>query len=178
MTDTIYFGGGCFWCIEAVFARVNGVISAVSGYMGGSVADPDYEIVCMGNSGHAEVVKVTFNPNQVGLRELLKIFFTVHDPTTLNCQGSDIGTQYRSVIFYTSDEQRTETAQAITELMRNKVFPKPIVTAVEPASEFYKAEDYHQSYFENNPDKPYCQYVVAPKVEKLEHFFPESLKAS
>lgn len=177
-TEIAVFGGGCFWCIQAVFARVNGVVSAVSGYMGGSVADPDYELVCMGNTGHVEVVKVTFNTAQVSFSELLQIFFTVHDPTVLNRQGNDIGTQYRSVVFYTSEEQRIETARVITELTRNRAFSKPIVTAVEPASEFYKAEEYHQSYFENNSNKPYCQFVVAPKVEKLEHIFPEKLKAS
>ena len=171
------FGGGCFWCIEAVFQRVQGVESAVSGYMGGANPNPTYKQVCGGDTGHVEVVKVTFNAEQVSFRDLLDIFFTVHDPTTLNRQGNDAGTQYRSVIFYTSQDQRRDAEQFIAELGSTKTFSSPIVTAVEPASEFYQAEDYHQNYFNDNRYQPYCMFVVGPKVQKFQQKFGEKLRA-
>lgn len=171
------FGGGCFWCIEAVFQRVQGVESAVSGYMGGVNPNPTYKQVCNGDTGHVEVVKISFNPEQVSYRELLDIFFTVHDPTTLNRQGNDAGTQYRSVIFFTSDEQRREAEEFISRLESSKAFNSPVVTTVEPATEFYQAEDYHQNYFNDNRYQPYCMFVVGPKVQKFQQKFGEKLRA-
>jgi peptide-methionine (S)-S-oxide reductase len=171
------FGGGCFWCIEAVFQRVQGVESVASGYMGGANANPTYKQVCGGDTGHVEVVKITFNPEQVSFRELLDIFFTVHDPTTLNRQGNDAGTQYRSVIFYTSDEQRREAEEFIVQLESSKSFSSPVVTAVEPAAEFYQAEDYHKNYFNDNRYQPYCMFVVGPKVQKFQQKFGQKLRA-
>lgn len=171
------FGGGCFWCIEAVFQRVQGVESVASGYMGGVNPNPTYKQVCGGDTGHVEVVKITFNPEQVSFRDLLDIFFTVHDPTTLNRQGNDAGTQYRSVIFYTSDEQRREAEEFIAQLESSKSFSSPIVTAVEQAAEFYQAEDYHQNYFNDNRYQPYCMFVVGPKVQKFQQKFGEKLRA-
>jgi peptide-methionine (S)-S-oxide reductase len=171
------FGGGCFWCIEAVFQRVEGVESAVSGYMGGEVPNPTYKQVCSGNTGHVEVVQVTFDPELVSYRELLKIFFTVHDPTTADRQGNDVGTQYRSVIYYTGEDQRREAEEYIDELTKTKAFASPIVTALEPAKEFYAAEDYHQNYFNDNRYQPYCMFVVAPKVQKFEQKFGDKMRA-
>jgi peptide-methionine (S)-S-oxide reductase len=171
------FGGGCFWCIEAIFQRVQGVESVSSGYMGGTNPSPTYKQVCGGDTGHVEVVKITFNPEQVSYRELLDIFFTVHDPTTLNRQGNDAGTQYRSVIFYTSDEQRRESEEFISQLESSKAFGAPVITAVEPAAEFYQAEDYHQNYFNDNRYQPYCMFVVGPKVQKFQQKFGEKLRA-
>jgi peptide-methionine (S)-S-oxide reductase len=171
------FGGGCFWCIEAVFQRVQGVESVASGYMGGANPNPTYKQVCGGDTGHVEVVNITFNPEQVSFRELLDIFFTVHDPTTLNRQGNDAGTQYRSVIFYTSDEQRREAEEFIAQRESSKSFGSPIVTAIEPAAEFYPAEDYHQNYFNDNRYQPYCMFVVGPKVQKFQQKFGEKLRA-
>jgi peptide-methionine (S)-S-oxide reductase len=171
------FGGGCFWCIEAIFQRVQGVESVASGYMGGTNPSPTYKQVCGGDTGHVEVVKITFNPEQVSYRELLDIFFTVHDPTTLNRQGNDAGTQYRSVIFYTSDEQRRESEEFISQLESSKAFGAPVITAVEPAAEFYQAEDYHQNYFNDNRYQPYCMFVVGPKVQKFQQKFGEKLRA-
>jgi peptide-methionine (S)-S-oxide reductase len=169
-------GGGCFWCTEAVFDDLKGVISVESGYSGGAVANPTYEQVCSGRTGHAEVVQVKFDPSVISYRELLEIFFTVHDPTTLNRQGADVGTQYRSVIFTHSPEQR-ETAEAvIRDLDSQHLWPQPIVTQVVPFEAFYKAEDYHQEYFANNPYQPYCQAVVAPKVAKFRQKHRELLK--
>ena len=170
-TQIAVLGGGCFWCLEAVLDRVTGVQSVESGYMGGRRANPTYQQVCSGATGHAEVVRVSFDPEQVSFRELLDIFFTIHDPTTLNRQGNDVGAQYRSVIFYTSDEQRSEAEQTIAELNASKAFSGPIVTAVEPAKEFYEAEDYHQEYYASNSSAPYCQYIIAPKLKKFEEKF-------
>jgi peptide-methionine (S)-S-oxide reductase len=169
--QTAVFGGGCFWCLEAVFARATGVKSVESGYMGGRRENPTYEQVCSGASGHVEVVRVTFDPAQIAYRDLLDIFFTVHDPTTLNRQGNDVGTQYRSVIFYASDEQRRQAEQAIADLTAVHAFPNPIVTAVEPAKQFYVAENYHQGYYAGHSSAPYCQYVIAPKLKKFEQKF-------
>jgi len=171
------FGGGCFWCIEAVFNRLAGVKSAVSGYMGGHVDNPTYRQVCNGDTGHVEVVQVTFDPSQIKYRDLLEMFFAVHDPTTLNRQGNDVGEQYRSVIFYTSEEQKAEAEETIAALKAAKAFPEPIVTSVEPAEKFYVGEDYHQEYYDNNATQPYCQFVIAPKLKKFEKKFGEKMRA-
>lgn len=170
-------GGGCFWCLEAVYQQTQGVESALSGYMGGAKANPTYSEVCSGNTGHVEVVQVEFDPAQITFREILEIFFTIHDPTTLNRQGNDVGTQYRSVIFYHSPAQQAMAADTIREFGAEGVFEGPIVTAVEPASTFYVAENYHQRYFENNPYQPYCAYVVGPKVAKFRKKFAARMKA-
>jgi peptide-methionine (S)-S-oxide reductase len=169
-------GGGCFWCVEAVFQETAGIISVVSGYMGGAKPNPTYEEVCSGKTGHVEVVQLTFDPSVISYEDILKIFFTVHDPTTLNRQGNDVGTQYRSVIFYHSPEQEQTAIVVIAELTADKIFESRIVTAVEPAKEFYPAEDYHQRYFENNPYQPYCAFVVAPKVQKFRRKFADRMK--
>jgi peptide-methionine (S)-S-oxide reductase len=175
--QTAIFGGGCFWCIEAVFNRLRGVKQAVSGYMGGHVDKPTYRQVCNGDTGHVEVVRVTFDPSEITFRDLLEVFFSMHDPTTLNRQGNDVGDQYRSVIFYTSDEQEREADQTIATLTEAKAFPEPIVTAVEPATTFFDAEGYHQEYFDNNRTQPYCQFVIAPKLKKFEKQFGEKMRA-
>jgi len=169
-------GGGCFWCTEAVFAELRGVEKVEPGYAGGTVANPTYEQVCSGRTGHAEVVQVTFNPNVISYGELLKIFFTVHDPTTLNRQGADVGTQYRSVIFYHNDEQKSVARQIINEVTAAKLWNAPIVTQVEPFNAFYRAETYHLEYFKKNPRQLYCQMVIAPKVRKLREHYMEKLK--
>lgn len=171
-------GGGCFWCLEAVYREAEGVTSAVSGYMGGASPNPSYKEVCSGRSGHVEVVQVTFDPALITYRDILEILFVIHDPTTLNRQGNDIGSQYRSVIFYHSPEQKATAEEIIRELSAEKAFDKPIVTAVEPAPKFYAAEGYHQQYFENNPYQPYCAYVVAPKVQKFRQKFAKRVKAA
>jgi peptide-methionine (S)-S-oxide reductase len=175
--QTAVFGGGCFWCIETVFKRMAGVTASESGYMGGHVENPSYRQVCGGNTGHVEVVRVTFDPSVVSYRDLLDVFFTVHDPTTLDRQGNDVGKQYRSVIFYGSEEQKLEAEAKIRELEAQKAWPDPIVTAVEPAKQFYIAEDYHQDYYDNNRQQPYCQFVIAPKVEKFEKKFGQRARA-
>ncbi len=171
------FGGGCFWCTEAVFNRLRGVKSAVSGYMGGHVDNPTYRQVCGGDTGHVEVVRVNFDPDEIRYRDLLEVFFAMHDPTTPNRQGNDVGEQYRSVIFYTSEEQEREAEEAIAALNAAKVFPEPIVTTVEPAAKFYEAEGYHQEYYDNNRTQPYCQFVIAPKVKKFEKEFGQKMRA-
>jgi peptide-methionine (S)-S-oxide reductase len=170
--------GGCFWCIETVFKRLRGVESAVSGYMGGHTPDPTYEDICNGDTGHAEVVQVTFDPDVIAYRELLEVFFTLHDPTQLNRQGNDIGTQYRSAIFWHTPEQKAEAGAVIAEFAAARQFDAPIVTAVVEAVTFYPAEAYHQGYFEQNPAQPYCQFVVAPKVAKAEAKFHGKLRPS
>ena len=170
------FGGGCFWCIEAVFQRLTGVLHVESGYTGGAHR-PTYQQVCAGDTGHVEVVRVTFDPAQIGFRDLLDVFFAMHDPTTENRQGNDVGEQYRSVIFYVDEEQRKIAEETIAELTAEKAFPEPIVTAVEPASTFYAAEDYHQNYYNENSRQPYCMFVISPKIAKLEKKFAERLKA-
>lgn len=166
-TEIATLGGGCFWCLEAVFDRMKGVLSVESGYMGGQVADPSYEAVCMGTTGHAEVVRITFDPDQVGFRDILHVFFAIHDPTTLNRQGNDVGTQYRSAIFYHSPEQLAAAREVIAAFEE----PESVVTEVTPAVTFYEAEAYHQEYFARNPHAGYCQYVVRPKVEKFHRYF-------
>ena len=170
-------GGGCFWCLEAVYHETEGVVSAVSGYMGGRSANPTYKEVCSGVSGHVEVVQVTFDPAVVSFRDILEIFFSIHDPTTLNRQGNDVGTQYRSVIYFHSPEQEATAKAMIAELTEEKVFGDPIVTTVEPAAQFWPAEDYHQEYFANNPWQPYCSFVVAPKLKKFRQKFAARRKA-
>ncbi len=168
--------GGCFWCLEAVFDSLKGVESVESGYAGGKVANPSYQAVCTGTTGHAEAVQITFDPQAISFKELLQVFFTVHDPMTLNRQGADVGTQYRSAIFYHTSEQKMLAEQTIVEMNAAKIWSDPIVTEVTPFAAFYRAEDYHQEYFANNPNQPYCQMVVAPKVAKFRKKFVERLK--
>jgi len=170
--------GGCFWCLEAVFEQLTGVQKVVSGYSGGRVANPSYSQVCTGTTGHAEVVQVTFDPNVITFRELLEIFFTIHDPTTLNRQGADVGPQYRSVIFYHSLEQKAVAEQVIQEINAVQIWDAPIVTEVAPFTAFYKAEEYHQEYFRRNPEQAYCRVVIAPKVAKFRAQYLAKLKQS
>lgn len=174
--ETATLGGGCFWCLEAVFDTLQGVENVVSGYSGGHTINPDYYDVCSGKTGHAEVVQVTFDPNAISFHDLLEVFFALHDPTTLNRQGADVGTQYRSAIFYHSPEQQA-TAQAVIEaLTAERIFSQPIVTEVTPFDKFYPAENYHQEYFANNPQQPYCRVVVSPKVAKMRQKFANRQK--
>jgi peptide-methionine (S)-S-oxide reductase len=168
--------GGCFWCLEAVYDQLKGVKAVESGYIGGSVAKPTYEQVCMGRTGHAEAIRITFDPQEVTYGDLLDIFFTIHDPTTLNRQGGDVGTQYRSAIFYHTPEQKAVAEQKIKALNDSKVWDDPIVTQVAPADTFYEAEGYHQEFYANNPNQPYCRAVVAPKVTKFRKYYFEKLK--
>ncbi|GAA4442655.1 peptide-methionine (S)-S-oxide reductase MsrA [Ravibacter arvi] len=170
------FGNGCFWCTEAVFETLDGVYGAVSGYSGGTLKHPTYKEVCTGNTGHAEVVKVYYDPKKLSYAELLQAFFRSHDPTTLNRQGADVGTQYRSVIFYHDDAQKTLAESIIKELDSSGAYAKRIVTEVKPEAPFYPAEDYHQSYFENNPEQGYCAAVIAPKLDKFRKVFKDKLK--
>jgi peptide-methionine (S)-S-oxide reductase len=169
--------GGCFWCLEAVYDQMNGVRSVESGYIGGHKAAPSYDAVCTGRTGHAEAVRITFDPKVVTYRDVVEIFFAIHDPTTLNRQGNDVGSQYRSAIFYHSPAQKAIAEDVIATLAREHVFERPIVTEVSPAAEFYMAEDYHQEYFARNPTQPYCTYVVNPKVAKFRRTFAHKLKA-
>jgi peptide-methionine (S)-S-oxide reductase len=171
------FGGGCFWCTEAVFDELRGVKSVVSGYAGGSTKNPTYEEVCGGRTGHAEVIKIEFDPGEIAFKDLLTVFFATHDPTTLNRQGNDVGTQYRSAILYANEEQKREAEAFIKELNDSKAFGKPVVTTLEPLGEFYEAEDYHQKYYANNPYQPYCQYLIPPKLNKLHKQFGALLKS-
>jgi peptide-methionine (S)-S-oxide reductase len=175
-TETAILGGGCFWCIEAVLQQLEGVQQVESGYMGGKREAPSYEQVCTGATGHAEVVRVHFDPAVISYGELLEVFFTGHDPTTVNRQGNDVGTQYRSAIFVLNDRQRAEAERVIAELGAKHVFASPIVTAVEPAGSFWKAEDYHQNYFSNNSHQPYCMFAVAPKVAKVRAKYADRIK--
>jgi peptide-methionine (S)-S-oxide reductase len=174
---TATLAGGCFWCLEAVFEQLKGVEKVVSGYAGGSVADPSYQDVCTGATGHAEVVQVTFNPAQITYPDLLGVFFSIHDPTTLNRQGADVGTQYRSAIFYHDPDQKAAAEAVIGELTVEKLWPNPIVTQIVAYTKFYPAEGYHQEYFRNNSYQPYCQAVIAPKVAKFRKHYLERLKA-
>ncbi|WP_409415572.1 peptide-methionine (S)-S-oxide reductase MsrA [Flavobacterium sp. PS2] len=174
--DTITLGGGCYWCVEAVYENLNGVKSVVSGFSGGKTINPSYEEVSTGKTGFAEVVQITYDKNVTNLDEIFKVFFTVHDPTTLNRQGADVGTQYRSVIFYKNEEQKNAANNIINALKKAKVYNDPIVTAIEPFTKFYKAEDYHQNYYDNNKNQPYCKMVIQPKIEKFEKVFKDKLK--
>ena len=171
-------GGGCFWCMEAVFDQVRGVEKVTSGYSGGSIANPTYGQVSTGATGHAEVVQLVYDPNVISFRDILKIFFITHDPTTLNRQGADVGTQYRSIIFYHNEKQKAIAEQVIAEFNSEKIFGSPIVTKLEPFMAFYGAEDYHNDYFNRHPEQPYCQIVISPKVAKLRKKFRDKLKNS
>jgi peptide-methionine (S)-S-oxide reductase len=170
------FAGGCFWCTEALFKSLKGVISVTSGYSGGSMENPSYEKVSGGATGHAEAIKIEFNPNVISYGDLLTVFFNTHNPTTLNRQGDDVGTQYRSVIFYTSDAQKIAAEKFVAELTESKAYDKPIVTEIKPFAKFYPAESYHQNYYEQNKNAPYCEIVIAPKIEKLQKRFSALLK--
>ncbi len=171
--DTLTLGGGCYWCVEAVYEMLDGVISVESGFSGGTIKNPSYEDVCTGTTGHAEVVQITFDKTKTSIDEIFKVFFTVHDPTTLNRQGADVGTQYRSVIFYRNEEQKLAAKSIIDELNKNKVYDNPVVTEVSQFTTFYKAEDYHQNYYAQNKTKSYCRMVIQPKIEKFEKLFKE-----
>jgi len=174
--EVVTLGGGCFWCTDAVFEQLKGVEKVESGYSGGTVPNPSYEQVCSGNTGHAEVSQIAFDPKVISLKEILEVFFTVHDPTTLNRQGNDVGTQYRSVIFYRSDEQKAVAQQVIKEIAAAKIWDGKIVTELAPFKAFYKAEGYHQEYFRLHGNQPYCQIVIAPKVAKFREHFKDKLK--
>jgi peptide-methionine (S)-S-oxide reductase len=175
-TETVTLGGGCFWCLEAVFEQLQGVISVKSGYAGGKVENPTYEQVCSGTTGHTEVVQISFDSTKITYRELLEVFFAIHDPTTLNRQGADVGTQYRSVIFYHSPEQQKVAQEMIKEMGASSTWDKPIVTAVEKFRNFYPAEEYHQRYYRNNSTQPYCQAMISPKLVKFRQKFLKRLK--
>lgn len=175
-TQLATLAGGCFWCLEAVYEQLKGVERSISGYAGGDKVNPSYEEVCSGRTGHAEVVQLTFDPAQVSYRDLLNVFFTIHDPTTLNRQGADVGTQYRSAIFYHTPEQKAEAEAVIRELEAEKLWPNPIVTEVVPLDTFYPAEDYHQGYYRAHPYQGYCQMVIAPKVAKFRKHYLDRLK--
>jgi peptide-methionine (S)-S-oxide reductase len=174
--ETATLGGGCFWCTEAVYSELKGVVKVLPGYSGGSVPDPTYEEVCTGRTGHAEVVQVGFDPAQITYREILQIFFTVHDPTTLNRQGADVGTQYRSVVFYHSEEQRKVAQEVLRQVEEERLWPRRPVTEIVPLSVFYPAEEYHKDYFRRNPGQGYCQAVIAPKVAKFRHRYADRLR--
>ena len=174
--DTALFGAGCFWCVEAMFQRLDGVVKVESGYAGGHVVSPSYKEVCTGTTGHAEVCRITFDPKKISYETLLSIFWQTHDPTTLNRQGNDMGTQYRSAIFYYNDEQKQLAEKYKSELNVSGAFRSPIVTEIVAVSNYYPAEDYHQNYYNQNSEQSYCQFVIAPKVEKLEKVFKDKLK--
>jgi len=176
-SEVATLGGGCFWCIEAALGELAGVETVTSGYSGGHLENPDYDAVCSGKTGHAEVVRVSFDPEVISYREILMAFFAIHDPTTLNRQGNDVGSQYRSVIFYHSPEQKAAAEEMIAEFTAERLWPQPIVTEVAPAPIFYPAEDYHRDYYQRHAQQPYCQVVVAPKVAKLRAKFAAKLKS-
>jgi len=173
-TEVVTLGGGCFWCLEAVFEETRGVLEVVSGYAGGEVKNPTYEQVCSGTTGHAEVVQITFDADKISYEEILKVFWLIHDPTSLNRQGNDVGTQYRSVIFYQNEAQKMKAEASIKEFSTK--FVKPIVTEVKPLERFYKAEAYHQGYFKNNPNQGYCTFVVSPKIQHFKHEYKDLVK--
>lgn len=174
--DQAIFGGGCFWCTEAVFQNLRGVQNVVSGYMGGHKANPSYEDICTGQTGHAEIIKIDYDPEQISFEELLLVFFNTHDPTTLNRQGNDMGNQYRSVVFYINQEQKAAAIKMIDQLDKDLIFDNPIVTEIAPVSEFYEAEEYHQNYYNDNAHKPYCVHVIQPKLQKFLREFRDKLK--
>jgi len=176
-TDTATFGNGCFWCTEAIFQQLNGVIEVKSGYSGGQVKNPTYKEVCTGTTGHAECLNIVYDPSITSFDELLKVFWQTHDPTTLNRQGNDIGTQYRSVVFYHNEEQKEKAEKYKAELNKGGVYANPIVTSIEPFTTFYPAENYHQDYFNQHGEESYCRLVIKPKVEKFEKIFKDKLKA-
>jgi len=170
------FAGGCFWCTEAVFQRLNGVESILPGYTGGTIKNPAYREVCTGRTGHAEAIEITYNKEEVSFKTLMEIFFATHDPTTLNRQGADVGTQYRSGIFYTSEEQKEQAEAFIKELNNTKYFEAPVVTEISPLTVFYKAEEDHQNYYNENSDQQYCDFTITPKIEKITQFYSDKLK--
>lgn len=174
--ETATLGGGCFWCLEAVFQEMQGILSVAPGYMGGRVENPTYEQVCGGGTGHVEVTQLVFDAAAVSFRDILNVFFAIHDPTSLDRQGNDVGSQYRSAIFYHSAEQKQAAEDAIREMDAERIWSKPIVTEVRPAETFYRAEDYHQEYFRNHPNQPYCAYIVAPKVKKFREKFTARIR--
>lgn len=178
MSSVVVFGGGCFWCTEAVFAMLKGIISVLPGYSGGNLPNPTYEQVCKGKTGYVEVIRIEYNPSLISYRDLLTVFFATHDPTTMNRQGGDIGPQYRSVIFYSGEEQKKEAENFIKELSASSAEGKPIVTAIEPLTNFYEAEDYHKNYYAKNSSNPYCQVVINPKLKKVQEKFAELLDLS
>lgn len=174
---TAVFGGGCFWCTEAIFEQLRGVISVIPGYAGGHTKNPTYEEVCAGKTGHAEVIKIEYNPDQIEYKDLLTVFFATHDPTTLNRQGNDVGTQYRSIILSTDERQNREVEESIKQINKSSPEGRPIVTEVKPLENFYQAEDYHRQYYHKNQSQPYCQLVINPKLEKLQKQFADLLKS-
>lgn len=174
--EEITLGGGCFWCLETIYREIKGVEKVLSGYSGGSVVNPTYEEVCSGKTGHAEVVQITFNPQIITAEKLLRIFFATHDPTTLNRQGADVGTQYRSIIFYRNQKQKDVIDKVIGELKKDKVYENPVVTEAVPFKYFYTAEEYHQNYYQRNPDQSYCRIVINPKLKKFQKTFHDNLK--
>lgn len=176
MTDTATFGAGCFWCVEAVFQNLEGVVSVASGYEGGKISKPTYKEVCSGLTGHAEVLQIVYDPSVISFKDLLEVFWQTHDPTTLNRQGHDEGTQYRSVIFYHNEEQKNLAEKYKKELDAAGAFDRPIVTEISPTTTFYKAEDYHQNYYNQNGSQPYCTFVIKPKVDKMKKVFGDKLK--
>jgi len=176
MIEKAIFAGGCFWCTEAVFQRINGVEIVRQGYTGGTIKNPSYKEVCTGKTGHTEAIEITFNSNEVSFRTLLEVFFATHDATTLNRQGNDVGTQYRSGIYFTSEEQKLQAETFISVLNEKKVFDNPIVTEVEPFDVFYEAEENHHDYYNQNKEQPYCQFVITPKVDKIQTYFADKLK--
>ncbi len=175
-TDTITLGAGCFWCVETIYEQLRGVLSVESGYSGGTTVNPTYREVCTGETGHAEVCQIAYDPETIHFEDILDIFWSIHDPTTLNRQGADVGTQYRSVIFYNSEEQQKIAEESKRKLNESGAFKQPIVTEIVPLVKFYKAEDYHQDYFKNNPEVPYCNVVISPKVEKFRKAYRKYLK--
>ncbi|MBX2829292.1 MAG: peptide-methionine (S)-S-oxide reductase MsrA [Flavobacteriaceae bacterium] len=177
-TEKIVFAGGCFWCTEAVFQRISGVEAVVSGYTGGNIKNPAYREVCSGRTGHAEGILLTYDPEVIDINTLLEVHFATHDPTTLNRQGNDVGTQYRSEIFYTTEAQRMASEAFIQLLTENKVFKDPIVTKVSPLDVFYEAEEDHQNYYNENKNQPYCSFMITPKVEKIKKYYSEKLKTN
>jgi methionine-S-sulfoxide reductase len=174
--ENIILGGGCFWCTEAIFNSLKGIQEAIPGYSGGTTVNPSYNEVCTGKTGHAEVVKITYDPETITTEQILEIFFRTHDPTSLNRQGADVGTQYRSIIIYTNENQKRAALEIISEMEKEKVYEKPIVTSVENFRNFYPAEEYHRRYFEKNPEHGYCRFVIAPKMEKLRKLHSENMK--
>ncbi|GEA13503.1 peptide-methionine (S)-S-oxide reductase MsrA [Alteromonas sp. KUL49] len=176
-TQVATLAGGCFWCIESAFNSVDGVVSAFSGYAGGHIDNPSYKAVCTGETGHAEVVQVTFDANSISYREILEIFFSLHNPTQLNRQGNDVGTQYRSAVFYHNEDQKAQAEAIIDEITKEEIWPDPVVTEVVAINNYYQAEDYHQDYFKNNPQNQYCSMVVAPKLAKFKKTFAARLKS-
>ncbi len=174
--ETATLAAGCFWCVEAVFQRIKGIVSVISGYSGGNVENPTYELVSSGSTGHAEAAQILFDPNLVNYRDIVKMFFLTHDPTQLNRQGSDVGTQYRSAIFYHSDEQKKAAEEVKKEIEDQKLYSNPIVTEISPFKSFFEAEKYHQNFYNNNRNYPYCKIIIDPKIRKLQHEFADMLK--